>query len=117
MKRQPLHTAIRLAACQLLLVGAAMPAHGQLYPRVPLPTKAEMALPPPASKANTAHRANTVLRANTVQPNRGTSITYRRRNWSGSSSSSSKRYISGPRGGCYYLNGNGNKSYVDRSLC
>lgn len=26
-------------------------------------------------------------------------------------------YITGPRGGCYYINGNGNKSYVDRSLC
>ncbi|WP_439554773.1 hypothetical protein [Dyadobacter sp.] len=26
-------------------------------------------------------------------------------------------YITGPRGGCYYINGNGNKTYVDRSLC
>lgn len=31
--------------------------------------------------------------------------------------SNSSRYIRGPRGGCYYINGNGNKSYVDRSLC
>ena len=31
--------------------------------------------------------------------------------------SSSSRYITGPRGGCYYINGNGNKTYVDRSLC
>ena len=23
----------------------------------------------------------------------------------------------GPRGGCYYINSNGNKTYVDRSLC
>ena len=23
----------------------------------------------------------------------------------------------GPRGGCYYINGNGNKTYVDRSFC
>lgn len=29
----------------------------------------------------------------------------------------SKSYIRGPKGGCYYINGNGNKSYVDRSLC
>lgn len=28
-----------------------------------------------------------------------------------------RRYITGPRGGCYYINGNGNKTYVDRSLC
>ena len=25
--------------------------------------------------------------------------------------------IRGPRGGCYYINENGNKVYVDRSLC
>lgn len=26
-------------------------------------------------------------------------------------------YIRGPRGGCYYINRNGNKTYVSRSLC
>lgn len=26
-------------------------------------------------------------------------------------------YIRGPRGGCYYINGSGNKTYVDRSMC
>ncbi|MEC7263449.1 MAG: hypothetical protein VXW38_06885 [Bacteroidota bacterium] len=31
--------------------------------------------------------------------------------------STSRRYIRGPRGGCYYINSNGNKTYVDRSLC
>gem|GEM_PF-1273383 len=25
--------------------------------------------------------------------------------------------IIGPKGGCYYINGNGNKTYVDRSFC
>ncbi len=30
---------------------------------------------------------------------------------------SSRQYIRGPRGGCYYINSNGNKTYVDRSLC
>lgn len=28
-----------------------------------------------------------------------------------------RTYIRGPRGGCYYINGNGNKTYVDRSMC
>ena len=28
-----------------------------------------------------------------------------------------KQYIRGPRGGCYYINSNGNKTYVDRSFC
>jgi hypothetical protein len=26
-------------------------------------------------------------------------------------------YYRGPRGGCYYINGNGKKTYVDRSIC
>ncbi len=28
-----------------------------------------------------------------------------------------RTYIRGPRGGCYYINSNGNKTYVARSLC
>lgn len=28
-----------------------------------------------------------------------------------------RTYIRGPRGGCYYINSNGNKTYVDRSKC
>ncbi|WP_299778612.1 hypothetical protein [uncultured Formosa sp.] len=28
-----------------------------------------------------------------------------------------RTYYRGPRGGCYYINSNGNKSYVSRSLC
>lgn len=31
--------------------------------------------------------------------------------------SGSREYITGPRGGCYYINGNGNKTYVARSMC
>lgn len=27
---------------------------------------------------------------------------------------SNHTYITGPRGGCYYINSNGNKTYVDR---
>lgn len=30
---------------------------------------------------------------------------------------SSRTYYQGPRGGCYYINSNGNKTYVSRSLC
>lgn len=29
----------------------------------------------------------------------------------------SRTYILGPRGGCYYINRNGNRTYVDRSRC
>lgn len=31
--------------------------------------------------------------------------------------SAARTYIRGPRGGCYYINSNGNKTYVDRSFC
>ena len=31
--------------------------------------------------------------------------------------STSPGYIRGPRGGCYYINSRGNKTYVSRSLC
>ncbi len=31
--------------------------------------------------------------------------------------SSYRTYYRGPRGGCYYINSNGNKTYVDRSMC
>lgn len=40
-----------------------------------------------------------------------------RRTNSSKSSSSSRNYIRGPRGGCYYINSNGNTTYVDRSMC
>ncbi len=33
------------------------------------------------------------------------------------SKSTYRRYYRGPRGGCYYINSNGNKTYVARSLC
>jgi hypothetical protein len=36
---------------------------------------------------------------------------------SSSGSGRSRVYYTGPRGGCYYINSNGNKTYVDRSLC
>jgi hypothetical protein len=31
--------------------------------------------------------------------------------------SNNRQYIRGPRGGCYYINSNGNKTYVDHSFC
>jgi hypothetical protein len=30
---------------------------------------------------------------------------------------SAHSYITGPRGGCYYINRNGSRTYVDRALC
>lgn len=34
-----------------------------------------------------------------------------------SGSRSGRKYILGPRGGCYFINSHGNKEYVDRSYC
>lgn len=31
--------------------------------------------------------------------------------------STTRTYYRGPRGGCYYINSNGNKTYVARSMC
>lgn len=30
---------------------------------------------------------------------------------------SAHTYITGPKGGCYYINKNGKRTYVDRKLC
>lgn len=35
----------------------------------------------------------------------------------GGYSTPSRHYIRGSRGGCYYINSNGNRTYVDRDLC
>jgi hypothetical protein len=51
--------------------------------------------------------------------NSGSSSSTRRASSTSSRSSSSagRTYITGPRGGCYYINSNGNKTYVDHSYC
>jgi endonuclease YncB( thermonuclease family) len=36
---------------------------------------------------------------------------------SSSKPSSDRTYVRGPRGGCYYINSSGKKTYVDKSLC
>ena len=38
-------------------------------------------------------------------------------NYTKKSYSRSRTYYRGPRGGCYYINSNGNKTYVARSMC
>ena len=49
-----------------------------------------------------------------------TSSTATRKSYSSSKpskQSNRRNYTRGPRGGCYYVNSSGNKTYVDRSLC
>lgn len=45
------------------------------------------------------------------------SRSYQSSRTSNSRKSTSRTYIRGPRGGCYYINSNGGKTYVDRSMC
>jgi glycerol dehydrogenase-like iron-containing ADH family enzyme len=48
--------------------------------------------------------------SNSLKTNNTTKSSYTRKSYS-------KSYYKGPRGGCYYINSKGNKSYVSRSLC
>lgn len=50
-------------------------------------------------------------------PSYSSPATYSATHSSPSPRSTYRHYITGPRGGCYYINGNGNKTYVDRSMC
>ncbi|AFL79712.1 hypothetical protein Aeqsu_0186 [Aequorivita sublithincola DSM 14238] len=38
-------------------------------------------------------------------------------NYNGCGTHNGQTLYEGPEGGCYYYNGNGNKTYVDRSEC
>lgn len=71
----------------------AMPAHG---------ASGRTSYPSTAPSATSSSSARLSSRPRATQPVR---------------SSSRSGYIRGPRGGCYYINRNGNKTYVDRSLC
>ncbi len=45
------------------------------------------------------------------------SRSYQNSRTSNTRKSTLRTYIRGPRGGCYYINSNGGKTYVDRSMC
>jgi hypothetical protein len=49
--------------------------------------------------------------SNTLPSQKKTKKTFKKRR------TYSKTYFRGPRGGCYYINAKGNKSYVSRNLC
>lgn len=50
-------------------------------------------------------------------PSSPVTLTPKETSTTGKTSTSSRTYSKGSRGGCYYLNARGNKVYVDRSLC
>jgi len=55
--------------------------------------------------------------AGNVENTSGTTTSDKNPATSEKSDKSGRTYILGPRGGCYYLNANGRKTYVDQSLC
>lgn len=50
-------------------------------------------------------------------PNYSSSLSNSKTSKSIKRSKTYRTYIRGPKGGCYYINSNGNKTYVSRSLC
>lgn len=68
-----------------------------------------------SAKKTTGESQTTYTTANKKSENEETNLTGSDDDEDAANGSS--RYITGPRGGCYYINGNGNKTYVDRSMC
>jgi len=60
----------------------------------------------PKKKSSTYSNIN----SSSLTPRKSNSYSKKRRSYS-------RTYYRGPRGGCYYINSNGNKSYVSRSMC
>ncbi|WP_081643220.1 hypothetical protein [Sphingobacterium paucimobilis] len=71
------------------------------------------------SPTNTYGIASSSPTKATSSPSRtsGSSRSYHSSRTSNTRKSTSRTYIRGPRGGCYYINSNGGKTYVDRSMC
>jgi hypothetical protein len=74
-------------------------------------------------KANTSIDEDKVVISRTASSTRTTRTVKKKKSRSSSgygssnTSTNSRNYITGPRGGCYYINANGNKVYVDHSYC
>jgi hypothetical protein len=78
-------------------------------PAVPYPSITPMATP--VMKRRTPASTPPATTVEAVDPD----LSYTAPNESRSDGAT--RYITGPRGGCYYVNSSGNKTYVDRSRC
>lgn len=61
--------------------------------------------------------ANSATQVNRISSGNSSTTTTQKARTTSARKPTSRRYIRGPRGGCYYINSNGNKTYVDRSFC
>lgn len=85
---------------------------------IPTPVSATTDIPPGAARSVKRPRTKQLdALVNELVPRGSSGANETRTSKSYRRSSSSSGYITGPRGGCYYINSNGNKTYVDRSLC
>jgi len=66
---------------------------------------------------STVAAVGTVLYGDTYIPPPKAPVAPKLLNWPPPRIEPSKTYFRGPRGGCYYINPNGNKTYVNRSFC
>ena len=64
------------------------------------------------SKSNNGFSTKSSTYRSSLNTNQSSNSSYKTINYS-----RTKSYYRGPRGGCYYINSKGNKSYVARSLC
>jgi|GEM_PF-1803648 len=79
---------------------AAVPSNSNRAAKKPVPSPSAQVPPKPDDSGISADRKTFPDNPTSTQP-----------------SSSGKTYITGPRGGCYYINSSGNKTYVDHSFC
>jgi hypothetical protein len=81
-------------------------------------TPSPTAVPLKSSKPSRKSKARSNANAGISAPILGAPVTtYGGSTSSGPIISKESRYITGPRGGCYYINSHGNKTYVDHSYC
>ena len=70
----------------------------------------------PFKKSIQTNNTNLKSSSNSITYPKNSSQYYNNSNYK-RKTSTYRTYYRGPRGGCYYINSNGNKTYVDRSLC
>ncbi len=67
-------------------------------------------VPKPEAETKAAANITPSYKPETLSSSAGTTVEKTK-------SASARTYLKGSRGGCYYLNSNGNKVYVDKGLC
>lgn len=86
-------------------------------PAAPTSRPVEDAPPPPPLIETARETATATVPSSSEAPARSREQPATVKSSTQADAPSGRKYTLGPRGGCYYLNSRGSKSYVDRSLC